>query len=420
MLILIEKKLNVKFEIILNKSWEEALSLTDENKTDMIAGSIYNLKLNNEFTAINTSLKNPIVIVMKKGHKYVSDLNHISNKKIILIKEYTYTSELIKAYPNIKFFYVNNLQDALISISEGENDILLASIAAATYNISYLGLNNLAIVGRTSVDMEVSFFIKKEEIILYNIINKLITTKFKYSNLVNQVMKKWTLQGYVEKTNYILIFKILIVFTIITLLGFIWNKQLSKSKKRIEELNYKLNEKIDELNKLSITDSMTDLYNRRHYDKIFEEEIQRANRYKHSLVFLLLDVDKFKEYNDTYGHSKGDKVLISISSCMKEITKRANDFAFRVGGEEFSLITSNLSEKDAYIYANKIRESIENTLIEHKYNTASNYVTVSIGLVIVNFKDKFTIKASDIYISADKALYKAKENGRNTIEKVSM
>lgn len=418
LLMLIEKKLNVKFEIVFNKSWKEALVFSNENKIDMIAGSLANVVLNDKFKSIKSSLVNPIVIVMKKGHKYVSDLNHIPNKKIILIKEYGYTSKLIKAYPNIKFSYVNNLQDGLISISEGENDILLASIAAATYNISYLGLNNLAIVGRTSVDMEISFFIKKDKIILYNIINKLITQKVKYSNLVNEVMKKWTLQGYAEKTNYILIFKIITVFIIITLLGFIWNSQLSKSKKKIEELNYKLKEKVDELNKLSITDSMTDLYNRRYFDKVFEQEIQRCNRSKRTLILLLLDADKFKEYNDTYGHAKGDEVLISISSCMKKISKRANDFAFRIGGEEFCIITSDVNENDAYSYSNKLRVSIENTLIEHKKNTASNYVTVSIGLVIVKFKENTLIKSSDIYIIADKALYKAKEKGRNKIEKI--
>ena len=231
-------------------------------------------------------------------------------------------------------------------------------------------------------------------------------------------MKKWTLQGYVEKTNYILIFKIITVFIIITLLGFIWNSQLTKSKKKIEELNYKLKEKVDELNKLSITDSMTDLYNRRYFDKVFEQEIKRCNRSKRALILLLLDADKFKEYNDTYGHAKGDEVLISISSCMKKISKRANDFAFRVGGEEFCIITSDVNENDAYSYSNKLRESIENTLIEHKKNTASNYVTVSIGLVIVKFKENSLIKSSDIYKIADKALYKAKEKGRNKIEKI--
>lgn len=415
---LIEKKLNVKFEIIINKSWHEALILANENKIDMISGNPANLTLQKKFKAINSNISNPIVIIMKKGNKFISDLNYISDKNILLIKEYGYVSKLIKTYPHIKFKYAKNLQEALISISEGENDVLLASIASASYNISYLGLNNLSIVGRTNVDMEVTFFIKKDKEILFNIINKLITTKVKYSNLVNEVMKKWTLQGYVEKTNYTLIFKIISIFIIISLSGFIWNRQVSKSKNKIEKLNDKLREKVDELKELSITDSMTDLYNRRYFDKVFEQEIKRCKRSKHSLVLILLDVDKFKEYNDTYGHSKGDEVLIKISKSMKKISKRANDFAFRVGGEEFCLITSALDENEAYLYADKLREAIENNLIEHKNNPASQYVTASFGLVIAQFKENSKIKAEEIYIKADELLYKSKENGRNKIEQV--
>jgi len=208
------------------------------------------------------------------------------------------------------------------------------------------------------------------------------------------------------------------VFSVLALIGFMWNRQLSTSRKKIQELNYKLNKKVEELEELSITDALTDLYNRRHFDRVFEKELQRCKRNKTNFVFILLDVDKFKEYNDTYGHAKGDEALISIASCLQDISKRANDFAFRVGGEEFALITSDISYEDAFFYARSLKQSIENKRIRHKNNTASKYISVSMGLVLLKFDVYSEHSFEAIYKCADELLYKAKQTGRNKIEKL--
>jgi len=164
---------------------------------------------------------------------------------------------------------------------------------------------------------------------------------------------------------------------------------------------------------LSITDELTQLYNRRYFNTKIEEEINRAKRGNYYLSFLMLDIDYFKNYNDTYGHQEGDIVLQKIAKVLLKNTNRASDYAFRLGGEEFGIIFSTENEKESLLYANIIKSDIELLYLEHIDSKISKYVTASIGLVV---KRGSEIKnTNELYKLADKALYKAKENGRNAI-----
>ena len=89
-----------------------------------------------------------------------------------------------------------------------------------------------------------------------------------------------------------------------------------------------------------------------------------------------MDIDHFKQYNDTYGHQKGDKVLIKVAKAIKDLLKRADDYCFRLGGEEFGIIFKSNSKEMAEKFATHIKENIENLHIEHKKNSASEYITV--------------------------------------------
>ncbi len=165
------------------------------------------------------------------------------------------------------------------------------------------------------------------------------------------------------------------------------------------------------IEEISITDGLTELYNRRHFSDILPREMHRTKRDNKYLAFLFMDVDNFKKYNDTYGHQDGDNVLKQIGLILKNSTHRGSDFAFRLGGEEFGLIFSDLNPKDALKFSNKIRTDIENLKIEHNKNV-SKYVTASMGLIVL--KNNF-INEDELYKLADDTLYLAKESGRNRV-----
>jgi diguanylate cyclase (GGDEF)-like protein/PAS domain S-box-containing protein len=171
------------------------------------------------------------------------------------------------------------------------------------------------------------------------------------------------------------------------------------------------NQKIIE--ELSITDGLTNIFNRRHFNEIFPKVINGAKRKNLLICMMILDVDFFKLYNDNYGHSMGDDALIKVAQCLKTSLKRANDLAFRLGGEEFAIVFTTEDRTKALEFANIIRTNIEQLHIEHNWSSISQNMTVSIGLVCkraIEVYDKETI-----YKEADHALYDAKKAGRNRV-----
>jgi len=166
--------------------------------------------------------------------------------------------------------------------------------------------------------------------------------------------------------------------------------------------------------RMSIKDSLTNLYNRRHFDDILSREILRAKRDKKILAFTILDIDNFKKYNDSYGHMAGDAVLQTIGKLLNNSMHRSSDFAFRLGGEEFGLIFSDTNEAHALPFVDKIRSKIQNLNINHSLNGTVKVVTASFGLIIVNFSLD-DVDRNGFYSMADQALYQAKQSGRNRV-----
>lgn len=162
--------------------------------------------------------------------------------------------------------------------------------------------------------------------------------------------------------------------------------------------------------KRAITDFKTHLYNHSFFMIRIEEELARVRRYNTEMALLITDVDKFKNFNDTYGHLAGDEVLIYISQVLRE-SIREEDVAARFGGEEFVLMLVQCDEDSAWRVAERIRKKIEDLTVtyeEHKL-----HVTISIGLSHVTGQMADEIAPADLLEQADVALYNSKETGRN-------
>ena len=166
---------------------------------------------------------------------------------------------------------------------------------------------------------------------------------------------------------------------------------------------------------LSVTDELTSLFNRRQFNNLFPQEMARAEREQKAFALMIIDVDYFKPYNDNYGHQQGDNVLQQVSGVLKDRLRRASDFAFRIGGEEFAVIVTVNNGDNAVAIAEILRQSIEALGILHEHNPVSSVVTVSIGLKIHQYPDEQPVDMDLIYRMADDALYQAKENGRNQV-----
>lgn len=174
-------------------------------------------------------------------------------------------------------------------------------------------------------------------------------------------------------------------------------------------LLFKMRYLYSETEYLSVTDGLTGLYNRRHFEFNIEREFLRTKRYPSDLSLAMIDIDHFKEVNDTYGHQFGDYVLKEISNIISA-SFRKTDMIYRYGGEELAIILTETAPDNAFTPMERLRAKIS----EHPffYNNQSANITVSIGLSS-NFVDINT--QEELVESADKALYKAKQEGRNKV-----
>jgi two-component system cell cycle response regulator len=184
-----------------------------------------------------------------------------------------------------------------------------------------------------------------------------------------------------------------------------------RAGKRIVDLQKELLETNKRLELLSITDGLTKLYNHRYLQDELARAFDESQRYQRPLSFCLMDIDFFKKINDTYGHAIGDEVLKTVSGLFRE-SIRSTDLAARYGGEEFAAMMPETELGDAITFAEKIRTMIEETVIE----TQAGPVRATISIGVSSVPHSRIHSAKELIVAADKALYRAKRNGRNQVQ----
>ncbi|MBF8661527.1 MULTISPECIES: response regulator [Pseudomonas] len=167
------------------------------------------------------------------------------------------------------------------------------------------------------------------------------------------------------------------------------------------------------LQRLMNSDGLTGLSNRRHFDEYLELEWRRAMREQQQLSLLMIDVDYFKAYNDTFGHLAGDEALRRVAEAIRGSCSRPSDLPARYGGEEFALVLPNTSPGGARLVAEKLRQSVQGLAIEHMAPSAGAHLTVSVGLATQ--VPPIGSHCRQLISAADKGLYQAKNSGRNQV-----
>jgi len=528
---LISKYAGIQFEMSPSKTWTESTKKAKEGSVDILSETDdSDLKSHLVFT--NSYLSNPIVIVMHSRENYVESIEGIEDRRIALIKDYGYASKIRRKYASIRFVTVDDIQDGLVAVSTGKVDALLCTLALCSYTIAELGLNNVRIVGKTEFDTKLALGIQKDIPELLSILNKAIKKITPGQQQV--ILDAWIKQKFVQKTDYTLVYQVIIVAIVLLGIVALWNRRLShevslrmateKDLKSAEEVlrishqrlllhreqtplaviewntdfefvdwnkaaqrifgftkeevigkhvterilpesareavnivwrdllankggerstneNLTKNGKtilcewyntplvdqngkvigvaslVDDVTEKKLSeeliwkqanfDTLTGLPNRNMFHDRLAQEAGKSSRAKLPLALLLIDLDEFKEVNDTLGHDIGDLLLQEagkrISACVRD-----TDTVARLGGDEFTIILSELQDKNK---VDLIAEKIITSLAK-KYHIGDEVIHVSgsIGITIYPH-DSNNI---DILIkNADQAMYAAKKKGRN-------
>lgn len=215
--------------------------------------------------------------------------------------------------------------------------------------------------------------------------------------------------------NSLMQLAIMLGVILLGVMGFAWRifmqieiqqQQLLESSEALQHLNIKLEQ-------ASYTDTLTGIFNRRYFNLVYEREFKRALRAGKAIIFIMVDIDFFKQYNDTYGHLQGDAALQNVAHVLKSSLLRPGDFVFRLGGEEFGVILTETDCSNGRKMAERLRFNVESLNMEHKGNKKSGVVTISLGAICIT--PTASMNNETLLRSADINLYAAKERGRNQI-----
>ena len=189
----------------------------------------------------------------------------------------------------------------------------------------------------------------------------------------------------------------------------------SELQEKMEQLNTYSKKLIDfniELSELSITDDLTGLFNRRHFDLRLQEEMERAERYKKDLALIMIDVDGFKQYNDILGHQSGDVLLKAVSKLFQD-NLRKTDIPFRYGGDEFAIVLTESTLEGALSVAQKLSEAVATCPFDGMEKLPFDRITISCG--VANYSEGM----KNLVAEADKYLYEAKNAGKGLVRSSS-
>ena len=222
---LITTMTGLKFKMSPSKTWTESTEKAKQGLVDILSetdDSVLRSSLN--FTT--PYISNPLVIVMDSRKNYVENINQIKEQKIALIKDYGYADKIRKKYSDIKFITVDDIQDGLLSVSTGDVDALICTLALCSYTIAELGLNNVKITGKTEFDTKLALGVQKNLPELLSILNKAIIRITPEQKQV--ILEQWVKNKFVEKTDYTLVFQVGAVALVLLGIFALWIRRLSR------------------------------------------------------------------------------------------------------------------------------------------------------------------------------------------------
>ncbi len=391
----ISKNTSIHFKVLGKTSWSNSLERVKNKECDVLPFVAQTQSREEYLLFTKPYFEFPSVIVTQASELFIDSIENVKHKPIGVVKEFATVELMNQLYKGINLVEVDNIKEGLAKVKNGELFGFVGSLPVIAFAIQKYGFQNqIKISGKTENRLFARMGIRKDEVILQSILNKGINS-LKQEDTEN-IINKWLTIIKEEKFNDKLFIQILVVIfvlfiTIIVAIIFVSNRKLNAINK--------------ELKKLSITDKLTSLYNRAKLDAIVIEEINKSQRYKTPLSFILMDIDYFKHINDQYGHLQGDVILQEFSQLILSHI-RNTDYIGRWGGEEFLLVLPNTEEKNAIVLAEHLRVLVEK-------NTFGNQINITSSFGVYEYNNDTAIEC---IAHVDEALYHAKNSTRNCVK----
>lgn len=388
---LVAQRTGLKIQLLPVSTWDESLAASKAGRCQIM--SFLNRTPARDAWLIFTE---PIfydqnIIVTREEHPYIGDPQGLKDHSVALPRG-TMVEERIRAtYPHLKIITTGSEPEAMALVSQRRADMTVRSLIVAAYAIKKEGLFNLKIAGQMpEFNNQLRIGVGNNDTLLRDILNKGVRT---ITPQEREGIANWHVAINIQQgIDYTLVWQVALGGAVLLLIVLYWNRKLRTLNTALE--------------RLSVTDKLSGLFNRLKLDEILDAEVRRAERSGQAFSVILLDIDHFKRINDSHGHQAGDKVLVRVAHLLAANT-RQTDALGRWGGEEFLVICPHTDAAGGRKLAENLRQIFENEdfPVVHR-------LSASFGVTCWQAGDL----AEQIVARADAALYAAKEQGRNRVE----
>ena len=407
---LISQRLGIEVDIYPTKNWSDTLDALRNRRCDMVS-LIQPTADRTVYLDFTTEIfEFPYVIATTNEQFYIEDFDQLLDKTFAVSLDHAAVNSLRDHYPQIKLVEVNSVEEGLRQVQQGKTFGYIGATAAIATSRMQNQLTNIKIAGQLPFDFKLSFASRNDEPLLKDILQKAVNTLSDEDK--KRVYTKWVAVDIERAIDKTLLWQVVAATATIIALFIYWNRKLTYSNQqtvlaleKLKKTRKRLEKQNTQLQKISVTDPLTQLYNRLKLDKELKEEVLRCARYQNSFGVIMIDIDHFKRVNDQHGHLVGDQVISSIARVLEKHIREIDTLG-RWGGEEFLIICPESTLDGLRQLAERLRSAIEREelpIVEHK--------TASFGAAIFEPEDS----VETIIAKADNALYRAKDQGRNQV-----
>ncbi len=417
---LITEKLPIQTQLYKTKNWAETIAAIKGGKCDLLpmAGITQARKKFLNFTS--SYYYAPYVVATTVDKSFIEDFREKRDKKYAVIKSSAVLDDLKRLYGHVNTVEVATIAEGLNLVQRGKVFGFINTAKAISLYIQEHNLKNVKIDAKLPIGYNIAIATAKDEPMLRDIFQSLINVVD--AKALDAVKTRWESMILDQRKDYSFFYKVILFVSLLLLIVLYRAYVLKRAKVELEErvhhktlelhklnkeLESKVNARTEELKHLAYYDALTDLPNRVLFEDRLRIAIEKSKRSGNLVVLFFIDLDRFKEINDSFGHKAGDEVLHSVTVKLLAHV-RSEDTLARLGGDEFTLLIENVKTvEECTLIAQKML-SISQEPIQIGSHTI--YASLSIGIALA---PQDANNAEDLLKNADAAMYKAKENGRN-------
>lgn len=409
-LAIVSAKTGLNFKLIPTQSWSESLQLLQRGECSLSPMLNHSDDREQYLSFSDVYFRSPNVLVSMRREPFLQNMENIGNRSLAVPKGYRLIEHIQRYYPLTPVLLVENEAAGLKSVSEGKADLFVGSLYSVNRHVQQNDMYQLKVAGWLGLEDELRIGVIHKHQALLPLLNKALTAISEAEHIA--IYQKWTRLQIKEVTNYHLVWQLGVVAGIIIMLLAAWNYRsryfnlrLQEKNQQLEQTRRELESAVEKLEFLSNHDPLTHLYNRNHFDNTLCRVQQRKSSTDQCFSLVLVDIDFFKQINDNFGHSVGDDILRELANILRS-TAREQDQVTRWGGEEFVIFCQHSTAAETQILCERIAAAIAAFSFSHNIS-----LTCSFGIAEQQENEVLL----HCFERADKALYKAKQAGRNRI-----